>query len=154
MHIHSVPSGFGTNSTGEPKLLREGWIQLQRIALSICLQSSSSSHGEMRYGERNGILPFGSILISKSVCLPFCEFAYVGSLKRPWNSVNMAWNSPGGSVGSVLSSPRWCTLIKKADFNRRVDTFLSSAFRMMWMPMSLACSTIPSSTSKGRRPGK
>ena len=34
------------------------------------------------------------------------------------------------------------------------DTFLRSAFPILWMHVYLACSTIASSTSKGCRPGK
>jgi len=155
MHMRKVRSGFGTNNTMEPKFRREGWIQPKGTALTICLRSSASSRREMRYRQRNSILPLGSISISKSACILFCEFANVGSPKRPWNSFNISWNSPGGSsVWSVPLSPQWCTSFKKACFDKRADTFLSSAFSIMCMPMKLAYSTIPFSTSKGRRPGK
>jgi len=155
MHMHSIPSGFGKNNTSEPKLLWEGSIQPPRITLSICLWSSASSCGEMWYGERNGILPFGSVLISKLACLPLGKFANVGSLQRPWISVHISWNSPSGSsVWSVPPSPWWCILIRMARFSKPADTVLNSAFRILCMPIHLACSTVRSLTSKGHRPGK
>jgi len=143
MNIHSILSGFAMSNTGEQKLLCKGRLQLQQIALSICLQSSIVSPREMQYAEQNGILPFRSVWILKLAYLRFCKLPYVSSPNRPWNSVNISQNLPrGASVGRELPSPWWCTLIKKAGFNRWPEMVLSSTSRMMCMGLNFTYPTI------------